>query len=230
MKKIGKIIMLALTLVFVAGFAAACGEGGGGGSAKTYTFEAEGVNFSGLSGFGYSINVSETDMIMGRHTPGIPDKVKNSLSSGYFVGYFNTPETTLTFNINADKASENNTLVLRLGSEYGTLNVTPAAMNVIVNETALTFNTVKVIGSNMNSLDDFAGYTVPFQDYTLSSKFALKEGENTIQLVIKTNTMGIADTLFQSVGPGVDCIKIKSESALTWESLWEDNKLEAGIQ
>jgi hypothetical protein len=232
------IITVLLTIMLVGALAAftACGGGGDGdgeendGGVRTYTFEAEGIDFSGLSGFGYSYNASETDMILGKHSNSIPANVKNSLSNGYFIGYLNTPETTLTFEIMADKASEGNTLILRLGSEYGTLNLTPSALEVKVNGVALEYGAVSVLGKSMNGLDDYEGYTVPFNDYALSAKFALNAGKNVVAFTTKSNSMGIAGSLFESVGPGVDCIKIKSESALSWESLWEENKLQAELE
>lgn len=241
MKKFKIIGATALAVVLGVGTLAFAGCDGGSSESdkdsagvKTYTFEAEGVDFTGLSSFGFSINISETDMIMGKNTPGLSSSVVNSLSNGYFAGYFNTKKEeglTLKFPIKADKASENNTIILRLGTEYGTLNITPNEMDVIVNGTALQYDAITVVGKNLTSVTQFEGYTVPFADYTLSSKFALKEGDNLIELKIKVNNLGFADEpMLSSVGPGVDCIKVKSESALSWESLWEDNKLEAGIE
>jgi len=202
------------------------------GTGKTYTFEAEGVDFSGLTSFGYSINISETEMILGEHT-NVPANVVSSASNGCFVGYFNPQGDnglTLTFVINADKASEDNTMTLRLATEYGTMTISPDDMDVTVNGTALQYDPITVVGENLTSVNQWHGYVVPFNDYKLSSKFALKEGENVITLKIKANELGFADdVMLKSVGPGVDCIKIRSESTLTWESLWEDNKDELGI-
>lgn len=200
---------------------------------KTYTFEAEGVDLSGLHSFGYSINYNETDLIIGKTTPGFSTTVANSLSNGYCVAYLNTHDEegiSLKFNITADVASTDNVLILRLGTEYGTLNITPNDMDIIVNGTALQYDTINVVGENLTSVTQWHGYAVPFADYTVSAKFDLKAGENTIVLKVKENSLGFADdNMLNSVGPGVDCIKIKSTSTLTWESLWEDNKLEAGL-
>lgn len=235
MKKIRFLLIAVLAMTLAVSFAVGCGNTDevDTGSGQTYTFEAEGVDFTGLSSFGYSINISETDMIMGKNTNSLPENVKKSLSNEYFAGYFNTKNEnglTLKFPINADKASTNNTITLRLGTEYGTITISPAEMDVIVNGTALQYNPITVIGKNLSSVQDFEGYTVPFDDYRLSSKFALNAGENLIELKIKPNTLGFEDEpMLRSVGPGVDCIKVRSESALTWESLWEDNKLQAGI-
>ena len=199
----------------------------------TYTFEAEGCDLTGLTSFGYSVNVSETDMILGSSNA-MPENVKRSLSNGYFIGYFQTQNEdglTLKFPIDADKASTGNRISLRLGTEYGTLTISPEEMDVKVNGTALDYEPITVIGENLTSVTQYKGYTVPFNDYTLSSTFDLKAGENLIELTIKVNDLGFADEpMLSSVGPGVDCIKVRSESALTWESMWEDNKLSAGLE
>lgn len=195
---------------------------------KTYTFEAEGVNFSGLHGHGYSVNVDETGLIKGKHN-NIDQKVLSSASNGYFVGDFNNADSCLTFTVTADKASADNVLVLRLASEYGSMVLTPAVFEVQVNGTKLDYNAVNVTGSAVTSTSDI-GYRVPFADYTLSSKFALNAGENTVKLYTRTNKLGIENTIVESVSPGIDCIKIKSQSVLSWNSLWEDNKLEANLE
>ena len=198
----------------------------------TYTFEAEGCDLTGLSSFGYSVNVNETDMIQPRKE--ISASVTNSLSNGYFVGYFQTTDEdgiTLKFPIDADKASTGNKMSLRLGTEYGTITLDPDVLQVKVNGTALDYEAITVVGENLTSVTQYKGYTVPFADYTLSAEFDLKAGENLIELTMMPNELGFKDEpMLSSVGPGVDCIKVRSESALTWESMWEDNKLSAGLE
>ena len=237
MKKTRFIVAAVLAAALVPGVIAGCTGNGDDGlegtPGKTYTFEAEGCDLSGMTSFGYSINVSETDMILGGSNA-IPENVKSSLSNGYFIGYFQTKNEnglTLKFPIDADKASTGNRISLRLGTEYGTLTISPEEMDVKVNGTALDYEPITVIGENLTSVTQYKGYTVPFNDYTLSSTFDLKAGENLIELTIKVNDLGFADEpMLSSVGPGVDCIKVRSESALTWESMWEDNKLSAGLE
>lgn len=235
MKKLKFLGIAALALACGMCVATGCGSGnGGGGSASNYTFEAEGVDFTGMSSFGYSINYNETDLIQGKNTPSFPSNVLNSISNSFFVGGFNTtkPEgLTLKFPIKADKASTGNVITLRLGTEFGTLRITPAEMDVIVNGVALEYDAITVVGENLTSVEQYSGYKVPFADYKLSSTFDLVAGDNLVEVKIKKNNLGFKDEpMLSSVGPGVDCIKIKSESVLSWESLWEDNKLEAGIQ
>lgn len=239
MKKTKIIIAAVLAAALVPAVIAGCSGGNSDNSlentpGKTYTFEAEGCDLTGLTSFGYSINVSETDMILGKNVANIPENVKSSLSNGYFIGYFQTKNEsgiTLSFPIEADTASTGNKMSLRLGTEYGTLTLSPEELEVKVNGTALDYDPITVIGENLTSVSQYKGYTVPFNDYTLSSEFDLKAGENVIELTMKVNELGFKDEpMLLSVGPGVDCIKVRSQSTLTWESMWEDNKLAAGLE
>ena len=189
-------------------------------------FEAEGIDLEGLSGHGYSNSAEGCGMIMGENTLAIRNNqtVLNSISNGHFVGYFNTADTTLTFNINSDVAATGATMKLRLGSEYGTMRLDPSVMTISVNGTALDYDQISVTGQRVEGTNIV--YGAPFKDYEISTAFDLKAGENKIEITILQNTLGLPETNVESVGPGVDCIKIKSESTLTWNSLWESNKEE----
>ena len=234
--KVLSLILATAMLVAVACFAAACGgdEGGGGnetGPGTTYTFEAEGIDVTGLTGRGYSVSYSETELIIGKETTSsIPDNVASSMSNGFCIAYWNTPGTTLTFKINADKASENNTITLRVSSEYGSLDVTKDALSVIVNDTELNYDPFTIVGEDLASVNDWHGLAVPFADYKISASFPLKEGENVIKIRTNKNKLGFEEDAFlDSVSPDLDCIKIRSESNLTWNSMWDENKEQMGL-
>lgn len=193
-------------------------------------FEAEGIDLTGLAGHGYSNEASECGMIQGENTKSIREnsKVLKSLSNGYFVGFFTTPDTTLTFNFTADKDSQNNTMKLRLGSEYGSMKLSPSVMAIKVNGEELNYDEITVRGKKLEGLNIV--YAEPFRDYEISVPFALQEGDNKIEITILQNKLGIENTAVESVGPGVDCIKVKSDSKLTFESLWESNKEEIQVE
>lgn len=132
MKKTKFIVAAVLAAALVPGVIAGCTGNGDDGlegtPGKTYTFEAEGCDLSGLSSFGYSVNVNETDMIQGKNVASMPDAVKNSLSNGYFIGYFQTKNEdglTLKFPIDADKASTGNRISLRLARSTARLRYRP---------------------------------------------------------------------------------------------------------
>ncbi len=228
MKKRKFAFLLALVLL-VAVCAAACGNNAGPAAGEV-VFEAEGINLAGLSGHGYSNEASECGMIQGQNTKSVRENasVLNSISNSYFVGFFTTPGTTLTFDFTADKASAGNTMKLRMGSEYGTMKIDPSVMTIKVNGTELAYSEISVRGKKLVGLNIV--YGEPFKDYEVSAEFDLVQGANKIELTIKQNSLGIKDTNVESVGPGIDCIKVKSGSALTWSSLWDANKAEIQVE
>lgn len=231
MKKF-KFVLLALCLIMMSAFAVACGGDDVAPEEGEVVFEAEGTDLSGLSGHGYSNEAKECGMIMGSNTKAIRenDKVLKSISNGYFVGYFNSADTTLTFDFESDVAASGVTMKLRLGSEYGTLKLDPSVMTIKVNGEALDYEQISVTGQKVDNQNPQIVYATPFKDYEISTAFDLKAGDNTIEITILENELGIPGTNVASVGPGVDCIKIKSDSKLTWESLWESNKEEITVE
>lgn len=225
MKKV-KFLAVVLCLVFIGAFAFACGGDKDVDATGYVVFESEGIDYTGLSGRGSSNEARGTQMIQGQNTRYIREdsKLIKSISGGYFTGFFTTADTALTFNINADAESTENSIILRLGSEFSTMKINKDILNVMINDVALDYSEISVSGTAI--VDGKIGYKVPFKDYTLSGKFKLNNGKNVIKLIIRENSLGIIGSTIESVGPGVDCIKIKSTAKLTWDSLWEDNFLE----
>ena len=215
----------ALTLP-VAAFAA-CGDGntqGDVGGDGVYVFEAEGVDLTEQSGRGWSNEETGCGMIQGENKAVIRGNktVLNSISNKYFVGFFSTAGTTLEFNINAESAVTGATLVLRLASEWGTLTMDDSVMTIEVNGTTISYDAFTITGKKIDGATQIE-YGVPFKDFEVSSKIDLNQGENTIKLIASGKPYPQTPSL--CMGPGVDCIKIKSDAKLTWDSLWEDNKL-----
>lgn len=206
----------------------ACGEGGGNDDeppnppgVTTYTFEAEGVDLTEQSGRGWSNEAAGCKMIQGQNIASIRNNatVLKSISNGYFVGFFGIEGTTFEFNINSSAAEDDATLVLRLASEWGTMTVDNTIMRVYVNDEEINYTPFTVTGTKIT--DGAIKYGAPFKDFTVSTSMKLKVGENTVKLVAQGKTYG--DKAIP-MGPGVDCIKIKSKAELTWDSLWNENK------
>ena len=63
-------------------------------------------------------------------------------------------------------------------------------------------------------MDSYSAY-LPFEDYLISSKVNLKEGDNVIKLIVNNSTsMGGTTKAF---GPCVDCIKVATaDGELSW--------------
>ena len=221
--------LLACACILPMGALTACGETDGDETEEqnppgvtTYTFEAEGVDLSEQSGRGWSNEASGCKMIQGQNTAKIRENatVSKSISNGYFVGFFGIEGTVFEFDIESYADETGATLVLRLASEWGTLTVDQSVMKVEVNGANIEYTPFDVTGKKIDGASAVE-YGVPFKDFTLSTKIDLKKGANTIKLIAQGKTFG--DTVIP-IGPGVDCIKIKSKAALTWESLWEENK------
>lgn len=225
--------ILAFSLTTCMGVFAACNNGPADEpdpvGTKTAIFEAEGVDLSEQSGHGWSNNANGCGMIQGQNTAKIRENqsVLNSISNGYFVGFFGVEGTELTFEITSDVAVTDATLVLRLASEWGTMTVDQTVMKVEVNGANLAYTPFTVTGKKIDSAATVE-YGVPFTDFTVSPKISLNQGTNIIKLIAQGKPFGDMDSM--DIGPGVDCIKIKSQANLTWESLWEDNQLNVKVE
>lgn len=192
----------------------------------TYVYEAEDTDISNLSGPVFSGEASGYKMIMGRNTKNISgnSKVLNSISNGYFVSYFNGIDSTMTFEFEANEASQGNALVLRLASEWGTLKINPNNIEICVNGEVVQYSEFVVSGERLSADGSSSAYKTPFKDFTVTEGMNIKAGKNTVTLTVKSRNYGLDG--IEKYGPGIDCIKIKTQSVttLTWDKLFEENK------
>lgn len=181
------------------------GENPGGtpGEVETNTFvmESEYVDFFGISGPGMSSSATETQMIMKDTTGGL------KASNKFYVGYTHAPDITCTYEFMSDKATTA-TLVLRLGSDQGRVaNYGNQALQIKINDDNFAF------GSKF-TLDSV------FADYTISTEFPIKQGDNVLGLtVLKSDVFQASFGSFVTFGPLYDCVKIISDAKLGWEPL-----------
>lgn len=193
----------------------------------SYVYEAEDVDLYGLSGPVFSGEASDYKMVMGANTKYIREnypEVLESISNQYFVSYFNGPGTILTFTFDSDKASSGNTLKLRMASEWGTLNIKPTNIIVRINGEELNYEPFTISGVKLSDDGSLGQYRTPFKDYTLTEDFDIVEGENIIEVEVGDRDYGLEG--FVKYGPGIDCIKMVTDSnvTLTWEKLFESRK------
>lgn len=209
MKKLIKAAVL-FALVFSFGFAfAACGDGTPAG-AETYTFEAE---YAPLPKVGIGWSGGE---------PGVSPDLDGGFNAenGYFVLNMYAKGSTLTFEIESDKAVDDAKIVARFSAEdpAGLLNgggdnaksysITKDTFQVKVNGEALAYETI-----TFNNIKQ----TNKFQNYTVGTKVSLKAGKNVIELVTNNETSLGGTT--KATAPVVDNIKITTTAKLTWEPL-----------
>lgn len=219
-------------------------DAGGQPAGGAYVIEAEAMNIDGYQGVGYSGGGSGIGAIQGVKDAGIPQAAKDSLNKtdkdgkayndGFFIGFFNGAGTHFEFTFESDADVTDCTLTLRLGSEHGDMTFNPSLLTIKVNGEELDYEPFTVTGSD--------GEYGEFKDYTLSSKISLKKNEvignddlkdsqgnvvierpvkvqNTIELILKTNNYW-TDSTNTTGGPGIDCIKIDTDSTLTWTDYW----------
>ena len=192
------------------------GNNGSTNSPDTFIMEAEYVDFTGLVGGGHSNEQYEEMMIYGN---GSDAEKELGWSNGYFVSATHKEGICLTFVFTADKAVENATIVLRLGSEMGNLNFTPEDFEISLNGEAIDYEPMYLTSSAR--LED-----MKFVDKTITNEASIKEGENVLTLTVLANTLAGGTT----AGPIIDCVKITSGAKLEWNPLTDNpDKREEGI-
>ncbi len=130
---------------------------------------------------------------------------------------------TLTWELESDVAASNVTMFMRLSAEYGIADaltdevtswVDQDTFPVTVNGEKLNYG--KVVLHNIIPMD-----FIPFQDFFVSATVSLVAGKNTIQMKVD-NTVTLNGTIASSA-PVVDCIKLYSESTITWPGAMPSN-------
>ena len=165
---------------------------------QTYIFEAEYVDFTGISGSGWSNTQTEWGMVLG-------DGETTPVSNGMYVAYFTPPYATLKFPFTSDAAGTGD-LIFSMVTEYvkdfnGTdaMLLEPSIMTLKINDVEIDY-TVFVFGENQPTMD--------FQEYIFLQDFDILEGENMIEITILPNDYFPGRT---GGGPNVDYMKIESE-------------------
>ena len=161
--------------------------------------EAEYVDFTGLSGPGYSGKASGTDMIGWDRSGAL------AASNEYYVSYLYDDGITLTFDFTSSAATNDADIVIRISAEFYDQTFSSGNYTVQLNGSPIPWNAVSIKGSENPA----------FTDVEVGTQLALKAGENTIEL-ITSNTTAIGGTMKASA-PMVDCVKVASAATLTWE-------------
>lgn len=170
---------------------------------KIYVFEAEHTDFTGVSGYGYSGNYDETDMIF-------RDTKNADASNGYYVAgyYYNGAE--IDFNVNAAAACNDVILIVRLSAEFFDITLTSQNYTIAVNDTIISGynivldNTYDVSSSNLKAFDD----------YVVATGVSLNAGDNVVKLI--TNNSNSHTATVKADAPLIDCIKLCSDTEITW--------------
>ncbi len=145
---------------------------------KTYKYEAEYIDFTGISGSGWSNTQTEWGMVVGDGTS------NTATSNGMYVAYFTPPYATLTFEFTADEAGTGK-LIFSMTSEYvmdfggvELMLLNPDIMTLTINGVEMDYE-IPVFGESQPNID--------FQEYVFFDSFDIKEGVNTISLTMLEN-------------------------------------------
>lgn len=214
LKKTFTALLLALTAVTAGTLFTACddnnADGPGekpdkpsGGGISTYTIEAEYVDLENVTGSGLSSDQSGVEMIYG---DGTDAQKALGWSGGYYVGYTYTAECEIEFIFNSDKETTG-TVVIRLGSEIGDIMLTPSALALTLNGSALNYGSLSV--QNSPSMAE-----MKFKDYTVGVNAKILKGENKLVFSVKSNKLRGS----QTGGPTVDCVKITTDANITYDA------------
>ncbi|HIW03834.1 MAG TPA: hypothetical protein H9692_03835 [Firmicutes bacterium] len=200
-KRIATVLLAGVLAVAAVAAFTACGDSTGTSGSDTYVMEAEYIDLDDVSGAGISSDQSGVDMIYG---DGTEAQKELGWSNGYFVGYTYSSGLELNFVFDSDKDATA-TVILRLGSELGDINLDPTNFSVILNGTEITYSSMYVENSSIDSMK--------FTDKTVTSSASVKKGENTLTLKVLSNTLMNGT---KTGGPCVDCVKLQTSAKLTW--------------
>ncbi len=188
----------------------------------TSTFEAEGLDFTGLSTPAFSGTYSGTDMIFRASNYEGSPAFASSISNGYFIGATHEAGLTLTYTIVSDMDAKDASITLRLASQMrSNQSIDNDVFDVKINGTSLDYTAFTLNASTSDN------YETPFVDFTLDATFDLVKGDNTISLVVMENDIAAdwGGTYDSTAGPGIDNIKVTTYAGLTWPTdKWASNE------
>jgi len=208
--KMKKWLVLLLAAMMIWTLGAACAEETEATEeAGVFTFEAENVDLTYLSGHGWSNEVMGVGLL-------IKDKYDAGASGGWALGYLYENGNEVEFYINSDQDVDDVTLILRCTMENKASSASLAwdEFEITVNDgdpieyRTMTFNNIPGLLTVKDELLPFANKTI--------GKISLQEGENLIKLTV-TNDITMEGTM-QATAPIIDCIILKTDSGatLTW--------------
>lgn len=188
------------------------------GGVTEYVFEAENTDLTGKSYPGLSGMASEIGLIQNYTTNTLGEAL--NASEGRYIGYMTEEGASITFNIVSDMEVDDAKLVVRLSKELCDYTLSPDNYSIELN--AIPFSgwgpiEFKNVPAQEGAADVSNCYALPFQDYVIAENVHLKEGVNSINLIVM-NSDPIAGTTITANGPLIDCIKITTSAVLDWSA------------
>lgn len=172
---------------------------------RQYVFEAEYIpSIEDMSGAGYSGTATGLEMIKS-------DDGKAKASNSHYVTYLYANNITLTYDIESEEDVKDAKLVLRLSAEVMDISFTYSEYNVKVNGSLIAYPEISITGVPKQG----SGLIKEFADFTITKNLNLKKGSNKIELVTNNNKAMFGT--MSATAPMVDCMKITTDAALSWE-------------
>ena len=174
---------------------------------KENVFEAEYcpciTDGQGMTGSTYSGGTTGAGLIGEDYTKGY------AASNGFYVHFLYTNGNTLTFDLEADKASTDSVLALRLSGEYRAFfEINNSKWHVQLNGVNIDYKAI-----NFRYIPPQGAEPFPFSDYFMGG-VSLKQGANKLELI--TDNTELMYGTAASTAPMVDCVKLYSDAKVTW--------------
>lgn len=168
-------------------------------------FEAEYIDLTGVTGTGYSGSAFQEEMVQKDQINASTGKPTVGASNGYYIGYTHG-QLMLTFNFNSTAAASNVKFEIGLTCEIGNVTFTPSAFAIMVNDDTMNYGSMTFSGAS----NEWS----PAKTFNISNAVSLKEGANTVRLIVYTNTLRNGNT----GGPAIDFIQFSNygSAALSW--------------
>lgn len=178
---------------------------------KTFVFEAEyNPYIENMSGPAFSGTYTGLDMIQHDFINKSTGELAYEASNGYYVTGLWKNGQTMAFTINSDQAVTGATFVWRISCECYNIALEPGFYDIYVNGEQINYKKIEI-----NDVPSYQTGYRKFEDFTLTTKLALKEGENQI-IFYTTNKTAMGGTM-TATAPTFDCFKIKTKANLTWD-------------
>jgi len=177
---------------------------------NVYTFEAEYTKLVGKSGVGFSSGASGVEMAVKDKSYGNAVKASNN----WWVSYLYYNGAFIEFDIESDSAVTDAILSLRLSVEFYDIILSTSNFTIEVNGDAVNFSSINLDGA-LEGEDNKR----PFETYENIATISLKEGKNTIKLIVNNEVAPgeIENGTIKAYAPMIDCIYVKTNASLTWE-------------
>ena len=173
-----------------------------------WTFEAENIDLSKMTGPGLSGTVSKGGMLYTVNDKGASGN--RYLGNLYKIG----SETTAVFHIDSDEKVGDVKFVARLSMEAR--NYTFNKSNYIIKVNGVELDYEEIVFTGVPAVDNGKAEIVPFKDFEIGVNLNFEKGHNLIEF-ITNNSDALSGATILAAAPLIDCVKLTSSAVLSWD-------------